>query len=32
MQKEVSQLQTEITRLAQASEFNSQKLLDGSFQ
>jgi flagellin len=32
MQKEVSQLQTEITRLAQASEFNGQKLLDGSFQ
>ena len=32
MQKEVSQLQTEITRLANASEFNGQKLLDGSFQ
>jgi len=32
MQKEVSQLQTEITRLALASEFNGQKLLDGSFQ
>jgi flagellin len=32
MQKEVSQLQTEITRLAQASEFNGQKLLDGTFQ
>jgi flagellin len=32
LQKEVSQLQTEITRLAQASEFNGQKLLDGSFQ
>lgn len=32
MQKEVSQLQTEITRLAGASEFNGQKLLDGSFQ
>ncbi len=32
LQKEVSQLQTEITRLALASEFNGQKLLDGSFQ
>jgi flagellin len=32
MQKEVSQLQTEITRLAQAAEFNGQKLLDGTFQ
>jgi flagellin len=32
MQKEVSQLQTEITRLALASEFNGQKLLDGTFQ
>ncbi len=32
MQKEVAQLQTEITRLALASEFNGQKLLDGSFQ
>ena len=32
MQKEVSQLQTEITRLALASEVNGQKLLDGSFQ
>ena len=32
MQKEVSQLQTEISRLANASEFNGQKLLDGSFQ
>jgi flagellin len=32
IQKEVSQLQTEITRLSQAAEFNGQKLLDGSFQ
>jgi flagellin len=32
LQKEVSQLQTEITRLALASEFNGSKLLDGSFQ
>ncbi len=32
LQKEVSQLQTEITRLSSAAEFNGQKLLDGSFQ
>ncbi|MBM4057689.1 MAG: flagellin [Deltaproteobacteria bacterium] len=32
LQKEVSQLQTEITRLSGATEFNGQKLLDGSFQ
>jgi flagellin len=32
MQKEVAQLQTEMTRLALASEFNGKKLLDGSFQ
>jgi len=32
LNKEVSALKTEITRLAGASEFNGQKLLDGSFQ
>jgi flagellin len=32
LQKEVSALQTEVTRLSAASEFNGQKLLDGSFQ
>jgi flagellin len=31
LQKELSQLQTEVTRLASATEFNGQKLLDGSF-
>lgn len=31
LQKEVSQLQRELTRIAETSEFNNQKLLDGSF-
>ena len=32
MQKEVNQLQNEISRMTGASEFNGKKLLDGSFQ
>jgi flagellin len=32
LQKEVSQLQQEITRLAQQTQFNGKALLDGSFQ
>jgi flagellin len=32
MQKEINQLQNEITRMTGASEFNGKKLLDGSFQ
>lgn len=31
LQKEVSQLQTELTRIADTTSFGSQKLLDGSF-
>lgn len=31
LQKEVSQLQNELNRIAETSEFNNQKLLDGSF-
>jgi flagellin len=31
LQKEMGQLQTEVTRLASTSEFNGQKLLDGTF-
>ncbi|HEY8415265.1 MAG TPA: flagellin, partial [Thermaerobacter sp.] len=31
IQKEVSQLISEVTRIAQTTEFNTQKLLDGSF-
>ncbi len=31
LQKEVSQLQQELNRISETSEFNNQKLLDGSF-